>query len=420
MRSTSAKKCIMNVTTVFFMIGILSALFIFCLRISPAHAHGGEAKAWEVGLPMPTYDPLWEKAKALWDKHWDGKNLKELIEVATALKDKYPDRIEPYLWLGKAHNLHGWHNRSGRKDHFKTSEELMLKALKIDPKNIAAKKIFVEALSFTEDSHYVWSKYGKLIRSMSPMPIGEALADMNSMPAWNDFMKLWKQRADLNKADEAIAILEKFAAEKPKDGFAQLWAARANYYVGECYTSFGLEAHKTKAMPYYEKGLAYAKKTIALLPHSVPAHYYWQLSLSRIVQFKSKPQQALKLGELLNHLLFAARENVGFMFCGPLITLGTMITNGGWVAEKGMGIAGISIDVDLLGIEINEVLYPDYYYFPYVKADILRYKGKKKEALAVLEKLIARNPNNNPTLIPENISFIRYAKILYNEMKQDD
>ena len=55
----------------------------------------------------------------------------------------------------------------------------------------------------------------------------------------------------------------------------------------------------------------------------------------------------------------------------------------------------------------------------HLEEEILRYKGKKKEALAILEKLIARNPENNLTLIPENISFIRYAKILYNEMKKD-
>ena len=418
MRNKSTKAPIIHMSAVFFMTSFLIAACMFCLNISPVHAQGTNA-AWQVGLPIPTYDPLWEKAKALWDKHWDGKNLEELIEVSTTLKDKYPDRIEPYLWLGKAHNLYGWHNRGKRKVHFKASEELMLKALKIDPNNVAAKKIFIEALAFTEDSNYVWSKYGNLIRSMGPLPIGEALVDLNSMPNWQDFMKLWKQRADLKKADEAIAMLERFAAENPKDGLAQLWAARANYYVGECYTSFGLEAHNTKAMPYYEKGLAYAKKTVALLPNSVPAHYYHQLSLSRIVQFKSKAAQALKLSELYTNLMFAARENIDFLFCGPLITLGTMITNGGWVAEKGMSIIGVNIDIDLLGIEMMEVLYPDYYYFPYVRADILRYKGKKKEALAILEKLIARNPENNLTLIPENISFIRYAKILYNEMKKD-
>ena len=417
MRNTSTKATIIHMTAVFFMTSVLIAACLFCLSISPAHAQGGESNAWEVGLPMPTYDPLWEKAKTLWNKHWDGKNLEELIEVSATLKDKYPDRIEPYIWLGKAHNLYGWHNRSERKEHFKASEQLMLKALKIDPGNVAAKKIFLEALAFTSDSNYVWSKYGNFIRSMGPLPIGEALADLNNMPNWQDFMKLWKQRANLEKAKEAIAMLERFAAEKPNDGYAQLWATRGNYYIGECYTSFGMEEHNTKAMPHYEKGLAYAKKAVSLLPNSVPAHYYLQLNLSRIVQYKSKPQQALKLSELYTNLMFAARENDSFMFCGPLITLGTMITNGGWVAEKGMSLIGVNIDIDLLGIEIMEGLYPDYYYFPFVRADIMRYKGKKKEALAILEKLIARNPDNNLTLIPENRSFIRFAKTLYNEMK---
>lgn len=374
------------------------------------------ATAWEVGLPMPNGDPQWETVKSLWNKHWDGKNLDELIQAVTPLVSKYPDRIEPYLWLAKAHTLYAWHHRSVRTQHFKTAEQLMVKALKIDPGNVAAAKILLESLAFNPDRNYVWSQYGALVKSLAPLPIGEALPDLNSTPTWQDFMKLWQQRADLEKGKAAITMLDRFAAENPKDGLALTWASRGNYYMGEVYSSLG--EHDTKAMPYYEKGLAYGKKAIRLLPNSAPAHYWLQLNLARSVQFKSKPQQALKLMDLYTNLVFTARENVSYYFGGPLVTLGTMVTNGGWVTEKGMNFIGLTIEIDMLGLELMEVLYPDYYYFAYAKADILRYQGKKKEALAVLEKLIARNPDNNLTLIPENRNFIRFARIMYNEFKQ--
>jgi tetratricopeptide (TPR) repeat protein len=67
-------------------------------------------------------------------------------------------------------------------------------------------------------------------------------------------------------------------------------------------------------------------------------------------------------------------------------------------------------------LEIAEILCPDYFYIPYTRADILAYKGKKKEALAILEKLINRDPDINKQ-IPENHAFLRLAKNLYHDIK---
>jgi len=62
-----------------------------------------------------------------------------------------------------------------------------------------------------------------------------------------------------------------------------------------------------------------------------------------------------------------------------VLCLGTMVTNGGWVTEKGMVIASINLDIEMNGLEQSEILYPDYLYIPYARADILAYKGKKTE-----------------------------------------
>jgi tetratricopeptide (TPR) repeat protein len=94
-----------------------------------------------------------------------------------------------------------------------------------------------------------------------------------------------------------------------------------------------------------------------------------------------------------------------------------MVTNGGWVTEKGMVIASINLDIEMNGLELAEIFFPDYLYIPYARADILAYKGKKKEAMAILEKIIAANPDANP-VIPENRSFQRAAKELLSDLQQ--
>jgi tetratricopeptide (TPR) repeat protein len=67
-------------------------------------------------------------------------------------------------------------------------------------------------------------------------------------------------------------------------------------------------------------------------------------------------------------------------------------------------------------LEIAEILCPNYFYIPYTRADILAYKGKKKEALVILERIIARDPDVD-NQIPENHAFVRMAKTLYKDIK---
>jgi tetratricopeptide (TPR) repeat protein len=95
-----------------------------------------------------------------------------------------------------------------------------------------------------------------------------------------------------------------------------------------------------------------------------------------------------------------------------------MITNGGWVTEKGMQLTGITLETELDQLELAEILYPDYFYIPYAKADVLAYKGRKDEALMILEKLLARNPDANKVIAPENRCFQRMAQQLCEEIKK--
>jgi tetratricopeptide (TPR) repeat protein len=373
------------------------------------------AFSWDPQPPIPNYDPpRWEKIKTLWNNHYGGDNLDELISTLNSLKEAYPAKIEPILLLAKAHYLHARYKSQDRKEHFEKAEQYALQACKMDPKNLYALTTLIETLCYSRDHNYIFSTYGALIRSYAPIKDTiEALPDMK-YAGWNAFKALWLARLDVEKGKAAVSMVEKMARENPTDGLAQIWASRANYYVGQYYTS--TDEHD-KSMTYYKHGIAYGTLARKLLPNSVPANYWYMLNQSRSIQFTSLLNKSLYLRNILDPIYFCSKENSLYYFCGPVISLATIVTNGGWITEKGMHFVNITLEMDMNGLEIANILFPHYYYIPYAWADVLAYKGKKAEALAILEKLIASDPNVDP-LIPENYCFIRLAKRLYNDIKQ--
>ena len=374
------------------------------------------AFSWDLQPPIPNYDsPRWEKVRTIWNNHYrEGDDLNDLISTLTSLKETYPAKIEPILLLARAHYLHARYKSHDRKEHFEKAEQYALIACKMDPKNLYAFFTLVETLCYSRDREYIFSKYGTLIKSYTPIRgTGESLPDMK-YPGWDAFKALWLARLDVEKGKAAAAMVEKIAKENPADGLAQIWAARANYYVGEYYT--GIDEHD-KGIPYYKQGIAYAAIARKLLSNSVPANYYYMLSRSRSIQFTSLANKARYLNDILNPLLFCSKENSAYYFYGPIISLATIVTSGGWITERGMRFANITVDMDMNFLELAEIMFPDYYYIPFARADLLAYKGKKAEALAILEKLITRDPNADP-LVPENHGFLKEAKRLYNKIKQ--
>lgn len=373
------------------------------------------AFSWDPQPPIPAYDPQrWEKIETLWDNHYGGDNLDELIATLSSLKEAYPKKIEPILLLAKAHYLHARYHNQNRKENFEKAEQYAFKACKMDTKNIYALTTLIETVCYSRDHEYIFSKYGDLIRSYAPIKnTTEALPDMK-YPGWDTFKALWLARLDIEKGKAAVAMVEKMAKDNPRDGLVQTWASRVNYYIGLYYTS--IDEHE-KSMIYYKQGILYGKKARELLPNSVPANYWYMLNLSRSIQFTSLVNKARYLKSILDPLYFCSKENSIYFFCGPVISLATIVTNGGWITEKGMNLVDITLEMDLNGLEIANILFPHYYYIPFAWADVLAYKGKKTEALTILEKILASNPNIDP-LIPENHCFIRLARRLYNDIKQ--
>ena len=389
--------------------GILVILAAVLALQGTLHAQWGELE-----MPLPTNDPGWRKVKTLWDTHWGGKNLAELIAAITPLKDKYPDRMEPYFWLARAHYLHARYIRSEREHHYEQSECFAVQACKLAPNNPLTIKVLVDTLIHSRDRAYIFSRYETLIRSYAPLKDEDALPPMKNYPEWDAIEALWDGRVDIQKAERVRVMFENLAKAHPSDALAQTWASHADYYVGECYTSLG--EHDTKALPLYRKGMAFAQTARTLEPLSVPANYWYQNNLARSIQFTSLINKARYLNDITTPLMYCDREYSTYSNFGPVLTLGVIIANGGWVAEQGMKMAGIKMEMAKNAMDIAEILYPRHFTVPFIKADILACKGKKKEARAILEKLLAKNPDDYPQP-PYNRSFYRMAKTLYSQIQ---
>ena len=382
---------------------LLFPLYCFAAPAPPV----AYSDAWIIDPAIPDYDPLWQDIRSGWDKHWDGKNLDELIVKAEQLQVRYPDKVDPCLWLARLHLA---------KKNYKDCEKYAVKAHSIDQNNLTAFKIMICALPFIGGGDYLMDNYGDWAKAVRPLPTGRMIPDMPQYPQWQDTLKLWDAKADINKGMAAVKLFEQMADSNPKDAKAQAWACRANYEIGAYFTS--IKKHDSKAMAYYERGMQYGDKALALEPNMIAAVYWRALNLSRSIQYKSTFQQAKHLTSLVRDLRFCLYENTIYNSFGPFLSLATMITNGGWVAEKGMAMIGFKIEYAINGLELVEILYPDRLYALYGKADILAYRGNDDDAEDLLEKVIDTDPNLSTVLELENMSCINFSKMLLADLEK--
>ena len=394
--------------------GWLKATVLFFVIINLV-SYISYAGVWDMDIPIPSNNSQWVAFKTLWDRHWNGKNIDQIITCLKNINQKSPDSLEANLWLSRAYIFKGKH--TNKESDYSQAEIYAVRAHEIDKDNIIALKLLIDVVPNIYNFKEIMTKYGSWIKSVSPLPVGEALPPMSLQPGWKKFYQLWTQRYDEDKAVAAVKMLDEMAAADPNDGMVQVWASRGNYYLGEYWSS--MDKHDTKSMPYYKKGIQYGEKSKKLLPYSVPATYWYQLNLARSLQFANIFTKARYITTFVNLLLFCSYENSLYYYFGPNLTLGTMITNAGWVAEKGMGIAGVSLENEMTSLSLAEILYPDYLYIPYAKADILAYKSKKEEAIKILENILVMNPDQNKYAVAENLSNQRFSRLLYNKLKKE-
>ncbi len=386
-------------------------LVFFWIVLACTQVHCG---VWDMDPPQVTGDPLWGQVTSLWADHYWGKNLDDLISVLNKLQKKDPDSIEPYLWLARVHHLHARYHSRERTYHYEKAEEYAAQACRMDPKNPLAVKALIDTLFHSKSRQYIMNKYSDLIRSCAPLPVGEALPDMKNIDGWDDFKEVWEARADIEKALEALSAVERMALDYASDPLVHTWASRVNYYIGEYYLSIDTYS---KGKPYFKKGIIHAQNAVKLQPDSVTANFWMLNNITRSIQDDWLFWKSRYLMDLLTPTLFCARENCMYYFSGPMIALGVMISHGGWVTEKGMEMAGVNADMDMLSLELAEIVYPDYFFIPYQRAEILAYKGKKDEAIEILNKLVVRSPTVD-SQVPENRLYLSFARRLIEDIQK--
>ncbi len=388
---------------------LLCSLVLFCFTALPALAEEG---AWKLRFPRPDYDPLWKEVFVLWEDHWDGDNIQEIIKVLQQLEASYPDRTGVSLWLSRAYYLKSRYQKKNRQESLKQSEAHAAKVLSRDPDNRTAQKLLLIATTSYADLGYISETYGEMLLEQLPVPVGRALPVLDSIPDFKEALIYWDQREDIEKGKQAVELLRQIADAHPDNPLAQTWVARGNYYLGYYYLSLG--EIKT-ARPCFEEGDEYGQKALEIDPHSVPAHYWRQLNLSRSIQHASIFTKARYLNTIMDHLVFTANENTTYFYCGPLISTATIIEKGGWLAEKGLGLAGYTMDTVTMGLELAVLAYPTYFYTHFAKAEVHYHLDEKSQARHLLEKILKMDPHANPYHAPENICVQRLARKFLEE-----
>ncbi|MDY6830260.1 MAG: hypothetical protein SWC96_00195 [Thermodesulfobacteriota bacterium] len=367
--------------------------------------------AWEMNLPLPGNDPLWQEVAVLWADHWDGKNIDDLIAVLHRLEAAHPDSLAVNLWLSRSYYLKARHQKKDRTGSLKQAESYAAKAVSLDGADMTAMKLLITAVSSYADLDYIQKTYAATWEEKLPAPVGRALPELD-LPEFRDALADWDLREDIEKGKQAVAVFEKIAGDRPENLLAQTWAARGNYYLGYYYISVGDD---DTALPCFKKGNDYGTKALDIDPHFVPAHYWRQLNLARSIENANILVKARYLNTIMDHLVFTANENTTYFYCGPLISTATIIEKGGWLAEKGLGLAGYTIDTVAMGLELAVIAYPTYLYTHFAKAEVLYHVGKKSEARALMGMILSMDPYQNPFHGPENICVQRLARTFLEE-----
>ena len=374
------------------------------------------AGVWDMDLPYQGDDPQWVKIKGLWDGHWDGQGLDDIVNELNILVETQPNTVETYLWLSKAYYLKARWNRKERQTNFRQAEIYATKANEVDPGNIMALKLIVDTMSFSGDTYYIMARYGDWIRGGTPFPITEALPLLPASQQTQNFYRLWSKRAKIEKGLAAAEILKRMASSSANDGLIQIWACRAYHYLGFYYASQGNQ--EEKAMRYYQQGLRYGEKALKLLPHSVPAHYWQARNLSGWMQVTGMFNRLRYSSRMMEYQLFCSRENAFYDFNGPVVDMGLLMAQGGWLTRQRIKRSGITPQVSLCMLDLAAMLYPDSLAIPYVKAMLLAQEGRNDEALRTVENLLARNPEADRFAAPENHCYRRLARRLMDEIKE--
>lgn len=398
-----------------YLHGVFCAvLFIIC----SAQAHA--SWVWDMVPAIPS-DDAWLSFKGKWDQRLDAKKIDEIIQSIETIEKKYPNKLEPKLFLGKAYYYKAQYLKRNNLHLYKKVEALALAAHEIDKENIYAFKILLDVLPYIGDADYWMKHHGEWIKAMSPLESGHVIPAMTGNVEWEKALALYDKRAgdefDAISAEglESVNRFNTIADKNPKDLYAQAWACRVNYDIGQYYSSLGL--HEKKGIAYYNKAVFYGDKALSIDPHCLPAGYWTVISRARIIQKEPLFIKIKIVPYIMDKGLKGLCENQLYNYFGASLALSTIITNGGWVAEKAIGVAGVHVDVLIRQLQLAQIVYPTKLYALYGLADLYANMGKKEEALKTLDRLFSKNPDADPFMVLENRSVVRFSRELKKKIE---
>ena len=100
----------------------LSSIVFFFVFISISLAGTAFAEfawVWDMVPEMPTDDPAWLTLKEKWPLRFQEKNIDGILQLVESIEKKYPDRVEPKLYLGKVLFLKAQYKKRHNEDLYK-------------------------------------------------------------------------------------------------------------------------------------------------------------------------------------------------------------------------------------------------------------------------------------------------------------
>jgi uncharacterized membrane protein len=200
---------------------------------------------------------------------------------------------------------------------------------------------------------------------------------------------LYKQRENISSAERAAQIWADRLAKNPKDFEAAWKLARARYWLGT-----HAEASKRKA--YLESGIAAGRAAIAIAPDRPEGHFWVAANMGALAESFGLRQGLKYRGEIRDELETVVRLDAAFLQGSADRALGR------WY-YKVPGLFGGSKAKSEEHLRKSLTYNPNSAASLYFLAETLIDEGKKDEARAVLEKLLAAPVD--PEWAPEDREF---------------
>ncbi len=230
-------------------------------------------------LPEPDYDPLWGEAIEKFDARIDRKQGIEAIKDFRKLDAKYPDRIEPKLYLSWSYYYLGLAEpyKEEKAEFFNRGAYWGRKAIKVEPRNPAANYFFIATLgSYTE-------QVGMLAMVQHSMELTQALivvCEEDPTYMYGGFSRF--MAASMAEAGElSIRVAEML-------GFSKELLVRLSVYSTKQEPGY-LDNHFRLAQMYITLGRkAEAKKALEFVINADPADLKYYEPENRIIQKQAR------------------------------------------------------------------------------------------------------------------------------------